>query len=421
MNVIINKACLEGEVTIPSSKSEAHRYLICAALSDGVTQLDVHGICSDIEATVDCLVALGAEISKNENGYVVSPIKETTKNPVLKCRDSGSTLRFLLPVAAAMGCDPSFEMEGRLPSRPLYPLDAEMLRHGTSMVKDGSMLSLSGRMTGNSYSIAANVSSQFVSGILMMLPTVGGGKVKLTENVESAAYIGMTVKVMREFGITVEIKENVITVSGKYKSPRRCASLGDWSGAAFWAAAGAISEKGITCRGVDLDSAQGDAEILNVLSSMGADVTLGDGWFKVSASQLKGTLIDGANIPDLIPVLSAAASVAEGKTEIVRAARLRLKESDRLALMREVLTSLGAEVTELDDGLTVVGKSSLSGGVIDSGADHRIAMSAAVAAVKCSGKVIVRGAECVAKSYPAFWDDFASLGADIVITENDSL
>ena len=418
MTVNIKSAVLSGEVNIPSSKSEAHRYLICAAFADKPTELTVNGICSDIEATAECLTALGAGIERTAYGYRIIPFKDAESGPMLHCRDSGSTLRFLLPVAAVLGCDASFLMEGRLPSRPLAPLDGVMLEHGTEITLDSSRLKLSGKMSGNYYKIAANVSSQFISGILMALPLIGGGTVELTDKVESASYIKLTVKVMREFGVTVEIDGCRISTHGTYTSPGKTVAYGDWSGAAFFACAGALSKEGVTCRGVSLGSIQGDKAILDVLRKMGAEVVTSQDSFSVKHKDLIGCTVDAADIPDLVPVISTVAAVARGETRIVNASRLRLKESDRLAVMSEVLTSLGADVKETEDGLIISGKPRLSGGTVSSHRDHRVAMSAAVASIACEGDVTVRGAECVTKSYPTFWHHFSSVGALLEVSED---
>lgn len=414
MNVLIKSAHLSGEVTVPSSKSEAHRYMICAALSDKVTDVVIHGICSDIEATADCLSALGAGVVRTDFGYRITPVSKTSKDALLKCRDSGSTLRFLIPVSAALGADADFYMEGKLHERPLYPLDAELLRHGVTLAKNGRTLSVRGKLSSNSFHIDGSVSSQFISGILMALPVLGGGIVILEGKVESVDYIKITIDAMKVFGVDVSFEGNVLTVPAKgFTSPGRVTVCGDWSGASFWIAAGALSENGITCKGIDLSSTQGDRRILDVLTAMGAEIEYGYDSVTVKKAYLHATDTDAANIPDAVPVISVLCAIAEGRSHITGAARLRLKESDRLAVMSELLRAMGTSVTELKDGLIIDGAGSLNGAVIDAHDDHRIAMSAAIASMMCNGDVTVTGAECVSKSYSAFWDDFVSLGAVI--------
>ncbi|MCI9449996.1 MAG: 3-phosphoshikimate 1-carboxyvinyltransferase [Clostridiales bacterium] len=415
-----DKICksLSGRVLIPSSKSEAHRYIICASLADKPTEIRVNSISSDIAATVDCMRALGAGITETEYGFKIEPIAECVKNPCLRCRDSGSTLRFLLPVAASLGADAEFFMEERLPDRPLYPLDEEMKNHGCTLRKEGSRLFCSGAMRGNSYKIASNISSQFISGILMALPVLDGGTIELTGKTESKKYIEMTVCAMRAFGVTVDINNSVITVSGKYKSPGSLAVGGDWSGAACWLCAGALSDEGITCVGLDINSAQGDRRILDVLRDMGADVKINSDAVTVSRAELRGIAVNAEDIPDLVPVIAALAARADGVTKITGAARLRIKESDRIESTSCILNALGADVKEEIDGLTIVGNPSvkeLDGGMVDSFRDHRIAMSAALASLFCEEDVTVTNAEVVSKSYTDFWHDFESLGGKITI------
>lgn len=420
MKVIIKGASLAGRVIVPASKSEAHRYMICAALADVPTEIEMHGICSDIEATADCLASLGAGVERTQSGYRISPVKDVLNGNTLRCRDSGSTLRFLLPVAAALGAEASFYREGKLHERPLVPLDCEMERHGTSLVGDGRLLHIKGQMSGCEYKIAANISSQFISGILMALPIIGGGTVELEGKIESAGYIDITVAVMKRFGVDVSFDGNKLCVpqGSRYVSPASVTVSGDWSGAAFWVAAGALSKDGIDVCGVDTDSLQGDKRIVGVVNDIGADVKIDGGCVCVKRNKLNGLDVDASDIPDIVPIISVLSSVSKGKTVISGAERLRIKESDRLATTTETLTLMGADVKELSDGLSICGVSELRGAVIESHRDHRIAMSAAISSMMCDGEVTVLGAECVNKSYPAFWDDFVSLGGVVEVKED---
>lgn len=418
MKAIIKGANLSGELTVPASKSEAHRALICAALSNAPCRLDFDGICSDIEATADCLRALGARVELTEHGCLVTPITEVTTGARLNCRDSGSTLRFLIPVSAALGAEPVFHTEGRLAERPLYPLDAELARCGVSITKNGRALSVSGRLSERHFSISGAVSSQFISGLMLALPLVGGGSITLEGKTESVDYIRMTADAMRRFGVDVRLLDGEITVSGKYISPDRVRICGDWSSASFWAVAGALSKDGITCRGIDAYSTQGDRRILDVLSQMGAEVLCGDDFFTVKGTRrLDAVNIDASDIPDAVPIISVAAATAVGTSHIGGCARLRFKESDRIATVSELLSRMAASVRALHDGLEIDGTDCLSAAVIDPHLDHRIAMCAAVAASVADGEVTVTNAECVGKSYPSFWDAFASLGAHVELTD----
>ncbi|MCQ2456770.1 MAG: 3-phosphoshikimate 1-carboxyvinyltransferase [Clostridia bacterium] len=408
MDITIKKIPTGGRITAPSSKSEAHRLLIAAALSESPTEIKLNVLSDDISATADCLSSLGAGVTRTEYGFLVTPIRDVKKDAVLRVRESGSTLRFLLPVAAALGGGASFVMEGRLPERPLFPLDAELCRHGASLGKNGNILTVSGKTKGGEYKIRADVSSQFISGLLFSLPLSGGGKVTLEGRLESADYVKMTVDAMRAFGVEVREETGGYTVEGKYSSPGKVTVGGDFSGAAFYICAGALTDE-ITVSGLDMSSSQGDRRIVDIVRGMGANVTVGEDFVTVSRGKLHGTKLDASDVPDLVPTVAALAACADGVTEITGAARLRLKESDRIATVAEMLRALGTEVTEKDDGLTVVG-GKLCGGTVDSHGDHRIAMSAAVAALGAADEVTVRGAECVSKSYPTFWNDYNLLG-----------
>ena len=405
-----------GRINAISSKSVAHRLLICAAFADAPTRIRCDCVSRDIEATVDCLVALGADISRDAPYYFVKPITKINKNAKLNCHESGSTLRLLLPITAALGADSDFYMAGRLPERPLSPLREELEAHGIEISKAGSNpLTVRGRLSGRDFSIAGNVSSQFVSGLLFAL-TLRGEEATLTVegNIESVPYIEMTSDALAIFSAEPEISGNVYKIKkgARLISPSDIEVEGDWSNAAFPLSAGAISygADGVTVSGLNIHSHQGDREILKLLEDFGAEVSIADsGDVTVKRRVLRGIEIDATNIPDLVPILAIVASVAEGETKICGAARLRIKESDRLRTVTELLTALGADVTELEDGLIIKGRPQLLGGSISSSNDHRIAMSAAVASIVCKESITINGADAVNKSYPSFWQDVRNI------------
>ena len=410
MKVKITPSNLSGTVRAPSSKSEAHRYLVCAALADAPTDIVMHSPSDDVSATADCLRALGAHIDRTCEGFHVVPVTEVKKKCLLLCRESGTTLRFMLPIAASLGADADFSAEGRLPERPLEPLSSEMARRGALVTRDGNIISCRGRLCGNDFALRADISSQFISGILLASPLLGGVTVRLDGAVESLDYIRMTLDVMRRFGIESSLSENIITVcSGGYRSPETVSVSGDWSGCAFWICAGAASRDGITCTGVDHGSAQGDRCIVDIVRSMGADICASANSVTVKRGKLAAVDVEAADIPDIVPPIAALAAAADGETHIRGAGRLRYKECDRLSAMRDIISSLGGSASEEADGLTVCG-GVIHGGEVSSHGDHRIAMSAAVLSVFADSPVTVDGAECVSKSYGAFWDDFESLG-----------
>lgn len=403
-----------GAVHIPASKSQAHRLLVCAALGEEETEIFCDGISKDIAATMACLGALGAEIKETkQGGILVKPISAPPAGEViLPCGESGSTLRFLLPAAGALGARARFKMEGRLPERPLAPLDRELMAHGMSLEKRGDTLACSGKLRPGDYRLPGDVSSQYISGLLMALPLLPGESVlQVTGKIESSAYITMTGDALRLAGLALTPDRGCWVIPGgvKYRLPRALCVEGDYSNAAFFLCAGAMSERGISVTGLNLDSHQGDRAVLDILRRFGAETERRQGEILCRGGALRGCEIDAAPIPDLIPVLSVLAAGAAGETRVINAGRLRLKESDRLRSTTEMLKALGAEIRELPEGLVIRGVKRLRGGRVDSCGDHRIAMSAAVAAGICTGTVTVEGAECVAKSYPRFWADYEAL------------
>ena len=308
-------------------------------------------------------------------------------------------------------------MEGRLPERPLEPLRTILCEHGMKIEKTGDLLVCSGKLSGETFEIPGNVSSQYVTGLLAALPRMSADTVlRVTGNVESAAYIAMTEQVLRMAGIRFEKVGWEYSISGgqMYDLPEHVEVEGDWSNAAFFLCMGALSPAGVCVAGLHRHSAQGDRAVLDILREMGAEVTAEEETVTVRRGTLRGVTIDARPIPDLIPVLSVLAALAEDETVIEHAGRLRLKESDRLQTTAALLSALGGSVRELPDGLIISGRGRLSGGTADACGDHRIAMSAAMAACGCEGPVTVLGSECVAKSYPAFWEGFASLREDAV-------
>ncbi len=412
MDKIFKNAAVRKDVRAISSKSEAHRALICAALADRKTMIKCTDTNADIDATAACLNALGAEIRREKDGFSVIPITRVCKGKVLDCNESGSTLRFLLPLCASLSADCSFIMRGRLKDRPLSPLYEILTENGVIISPQGqNPLRISGRLPAGSYSIAANVSSQYISGLLFALSIArGSSTLTLEGRIESAPYIEMTVDALNAFGadLTFDAAENRFFIHGKEKlhSPGEITVGGDWSNGAFFLAAGAIGKKAVTVHGLDENSRQGDRAILSLLKKMGAQASQSDNEITVFPSNLHGIKIDAAQIPDLVPILATVASVAEGETVIYNASRLRLKESDRIESVCAFLSALGAHITPTDDGMVIHGKSSLSGGEVDSFNDHRIAMSAAIASLVCEGPVKITRFEAINKSYPAFAENF---------------
>lgn len=406
MKIKINPKTLCGKIEAPASKSVAHRTLICAALAKGKSTVKLNKTSEDIEATASCLKSLGVTIEKSGNEWTVTPPAKFPEKAELDCGESGSTLRFMLPVVSALGIEATFTAHGRLPDRPIAPLLDEMKKHGITC-NDTFPLHISGKLTGGKFRIAGNISSQFITGLLLALPLCEEeSEIEIIPPVESKPYIDITTKVLSDFGAKIEESGNVYKVRHSDLQSGAFNIEGDWSNAAFLLALGA----GVS--GLDRNSAQGDRKILDVFCSFGAELIEDGSSIRVSLANLHGTEIDASDIPDLVPVISAIAATADGTTKIYNATRLRLKESDRIKSTVEMINSLGGDAHETEDGIIINGRKSLSGGTVESFNDHRIVMAAAVASQKCENCVIINNAQAVNKSYPEFFKDFNSLGGD---------
>ena len=390
MNIIITPKKLSGTVTAIPSKSQAHRMLICAAFADRDTFLFCSESNRDIDATARCLNALGAEITRTQDGFSVKPVQDVPEEATLPCQDSGSTLRFLLPVAGALGCKATFQMTGRLTQRPLSPLWEEMERMGCSLFRPtADTIRCAGRLKAGLFQISGGVSSQFITGLLLACALIPGeSKVEILGKLESAPYVTMTRNAMALFG--KKVKDFTVN-GGPFRSPGRVTVECDWSNAAFFLAAKALGSD-INVLNLNPDSPQGDRACAELLPAL------------VQGRQT----ICAADIPDLVPILAVVAAATHGAafTDI---ARLRLKESDRVESVIAMLEALGGEASATEDTLTVAG-TGLRGGAVDSRSDHRIAMAAAIAATVCSKPVTILGAECVEKSYPGFFEEYRKSG-----------
>lgn len=418
MKTTITKPYISGSVRAISSKSQAHRLLICAALSASKSTVVCSETSADIDATVRCLNALGAQIVAVQGGFEVSPVATPIIGErILYCGESGSTLRFMLPVCAALGAETAFFMDGRLPVRPLSPLYEELISHGCALSAQGlNPLHLNGRLAGGRFTIPGNISSQYISGLLLALPMLTEDSlIDISGTIESKPYIDMTLSALKMFGITLKTDSRGYRILGnqKYTAPDIVNVEGDWSNAAFWLCAGALGTNSMTVTNLDLNSLQGDKNVLTILERFGAKLEYGPQSVTVSRGMMKGIEIDAGNTPDLVPILAAVASTAEGETVIINAGRLRIKESDRLKTVSETLSILGADIKETEDGLIIRGKQQLSGGTVSSHGDHRIAMTAAIAAAACTSPVTILDAEAVNKSYPGFFADFCALGGAV--------
>ena len=411
----MNLHILHGDVPeqIPAcpSKSYAHRGMIAAALGESETLVACGAPNRDIEATARVLRALGARVDAVPEGFRIFPITAVPTQAYCDAGESGSTLRFLVPVAAALGCHARFVGHGKLPGRPMEPLYAALRAGGARITPLPDGVEVSGRLRAGTYTVTGEVSSQFISGLLFALPLLcGESRLILTGQIASLPYVEMTCQVLSRAGITLARTPDGFTVAGGQRT--HSASVfdveGDWSGAAFWLVAGAIGKHPVTVTGLCPDSLQGDRAILDLLGRMGAQVHTCGRSATVSPAPLHALDIDATQIPDLVPVLAVAAAAATGTTVIRGAARLRMKESDRLETTASLLGALGGQVRQTDDGLIITGTGSLTGGTVDGAGDHRIVMSAAIASLIASGPVEILGVEAVGKSYPEFPDIFSA-------------
>ena len=421
MNVIVHPSDIAGTVAAIPSKSMAHRLLICAALSNGPTSITCSTSSDDINATVSCLEALGARIQRTPGGFLVEPVSAPVEGALLDCGESGSTLRFLLPVACALGGQVTFFGHGRLSERPIAPLTDQLTAHGAELsCSSGLPMDVSGKLAGGVFELPGNVSSQFVSGLLMAGPLVRDGlAIKVTEPVESRSYIELTIDALASFGVAVKVKHvseatiYIVEPDAKFQTPGKIDVEGDWSNAAFWLAAGALSEGGVTVLGLNQQSHQGDRAILGALAFMGARVSRANQLVATSRAPLAGCTLNVSDCPDLVPPLALVAAQAEGLTLICGARRLRMKESDRLATVSACIEAMGGKVETTGDGLVIHGREKLVGATVDAAGDHRIAMMAAIAACFAEGPTTILDAECVRKSYPYFFNHLQALGARV--------
>ena len=409
MNVRIIPSKLKGRLSAPSSKSFSHRMIIAASLAEGVSVITNVTSSVDIEATVDAMVRLGAKIIIDNSTYTIKGIgNKPCQNVMINCCESGSTLRFVIPISAALGCNAEFDGEGKLPTRPITPFIREMTAKGIVFNYNNDMpFTISGKLQGGEYHIEGDISSQFITGLLYALPFCEMNSViKVTSPLESKPYVDMTLSVLSGFGIKItETCDNglpVYIVNGNqsYKSSNQCVE-GDYSQAAFFFVANALGSE-INIQNLNKETTQGDKKILDILRNIGFN--------DMTKPYMEPFTVDVSNFPDLVPILAVLGCFTSGKCRIVNAKRLKIKESDRLSAIANALNAIGGKVIVLDDSLEITPIEQFTGGTVDGCNDHRIVMAAAVASTRSANNVVIKGAEAVAKSYPAFFDDFNRIG-----------
>ena len=396
-----------GAIWLPPSKSYSHRALLAGALA-GSCRIDRLIWSQDTLATLNGIAALGGVFTREETTVAIGERMNGGILSKIDCGESGSTLRFLIPIAAALQSRTTFIGHGRLLERPLGPYEQALGEQLTFTRGDGT-LTVEGRLTAGDFRMPGDVSSQFITGLLYALPLLDGDStLTLTTPLQSQSYVDLTLDVLSIFGIDIQNEDYCrFTVRGNQTyRPVDYTVEGDFSGAAFFLVAGALGCD-VECCGLNEHSKQGDRAILNFLRAAGATVTHGpNGGLVVTADTLHGITADVGDCPDLVPPLGALLAFCEGESRIVNAARLRIKESDRLASVTAELKRLGADVEEHDDHLIFHGVDRLHGGNCHAWNDHRIAMMVAIAALRAGGVVTVDDPSCVSKSYPQFWEDY---------------
>lgn len=408
MDIKITPKKLHGTVTAPPSKSVAHRMIIAAALADGVSTVSNLNPSVDILATMDCMRALGARIDFKDDTAVIEGIKNIPDKAVLDCHESGSTLRFLIPVACALGVNAEFIGSAKLPQRPITPFTDEFPKHGIkfdfSKAPNGCSLpcSVSGKLTAGRFNIDGGLSSQFITGLMFALCLLDGdSEIVLTSHLNSEPYVNITLGVLRDFGAAIRETENGYFIKGNQRlKPFSGAVECDYSQAAFFRVANSLGSE-LMIMGLNSASLQGDKQIMEICNNFDKDSAPFE--------------LDCSDIPDLVPILTVLACFCKGTSKLTNIARLRFKECDRLSVTAECLNSVGGKVTVHEDSLEIEGVSELRGGEIDGHNDHRIPMSMAIAATCCTSPLIIRGAECVKKSFPNYFDVYKQLGGEVEI------
>lgn len=418
MDVSITPHDLFGTVEAIPSKSYAHRALICASFANGTTNITCPYISEDIQVTVECLKALGATIARTKQGFRVVPVKEQNRpqSVQLNCKESGTTLRFILPLLGVLNIKAAISVEGRLFSRPLEPLISELSAHGMSFSwQNEKFLEVSGQLNGGLFKLPGDISSQFISGLLLSLPLLNrSSTIQITGSIQSKDYLAITEHVLKDFGITTEFDAKNITYiiePQHYVCPGIYSIEGDWSNAAPWLVSGALGQ-GVEVSGLSMQSVQGDRAILAALSLVGARVSRHQQSAASMMEHLRPFTISISEICDLAPVLAALAAFIPGTSKLTDIQRLRLKESDRVQSICDTLKAFGVTVQLSGDqaALIITGGKQPVSCVVDSCNDHRIVMMASILASYATGPVIITHAEAINKSYPLFFEHFKQLG-----------
>ncbi len=416
MKAIISKGLLKGTINVPSSKSLCHRAIIAACLANGKSVIRNVTYSNDILATIEGMKSLGATINRYDEYLEIIGSNVKRINKVIDADESGSTLRFLIPIATTINEDVTFVGKNNLPNRPLDVYFDIFNEQGIKYEYQDKYLPLtiSGALHPGVYNVRGDVSSQFITGLLYALPLLNGESViNITTPLESKGYIDLTLDVLKKFGVIVEKSKNGYKIPGnqEYK-PFDYIVEGDFSQAAFYLVADMLGSE-VSLKQMKLNSLQGDKKILNDIMDFGGLIYYDNELLSCKRRENKRARINFSQSPDLGPILSVLAALSRGKSKFVDVKRLRIKECDRVSAMEEELTKLGANVESSYDKMKFVGVDALHGAEVDAHKDHRIAMALAIAGTVCDGDVTILNAECVSKSYPNFFEDFASLGGRV--------
>lgn len=416
----IETSGLSGEVNVPSSKSLSHRSLLCAALSNQMSTIHRLQTSQDIEATIRAVRELGAEVVREGDTVYVKGsgsakcIKQTLH---FQCGESGSTLRFMMPIGMLYPGEKVFDGVGGLPNRPLTEYLRNFDQLGIRYEYNGKLpFKTNQQLKAGHYKLTGGESSQYLSGLLMALPLLlEDSTIEIEGVLESKDYVALTRQTLESHGIEIEdVCEKVFKIRGNQQyQPVETTVEGDYSQAAFFIVAGLLGTKPLICHHLKADSSQADIRIIEIVKRMGADIEIKADSLMVRPSLTKGTVIDASQCPDIIPILAVLASFSVGETRIVNGSRLRIKESDRIVSTVSLLKSIGGTVEETADGMVIIGKQRLEGGRVKGFNDHRIVMAAAISAIRCEGPVWIEGAEAIDKSYPKFFEDFIALGGRV--------
>lgn len=410
----------DGEVSVPSSKSMTHRALICAALSKGKSVISNVLFSDDIKATIESLTELGAKFDIEGNKVTVKGVKKLrySGEPV-NCNESGSTIRFLIPIFSLSDKEVTFVGKESLISRPFNVYQEIFEQDGNSFNQQNDKIVISGSIKSREYHLPGNVSSQFFSGLMFALPLLKeDSTIYFTGDLESRSYIDLTIEILQCFDIDIKELENGYFIPGnqRYK-PTDYSVEGDYSQAAFHLVNGVLNGF-VKVNNMNHDSKQGDKAVIDIIKKMKGKVIFTEEGYITEKTQTYGTTIDVSDCPDLAPILALLCSLSKGTSKLINIQRLRLKESDRVESTVSTLSRLGANISVIDDEIVIHGKTSLEGGVtLDSYNDHRIAMMISIAAMRCNKEIALLRPLAINKSYPTFFTDYRKTGGKYTIKD----